>query len=394
MTVSVASRSTWLLALAGLLFLGGCEPESGPGTVHPVEARIPHFDNPDHTITGESSPDRGGAAQLRGATRQPAWSVGTREGAAPERFADIRDVEQDPQGRVLILDNENREVRVFTSDGEYVGTFGREGEGPGEFQYPAHLDILEKNRLVVAGRMGRIQFFEPAGQTYERTGGFAVEFTPEDACVLDGRLYLHGALTKEGSSSVHVYTPRGERKTSFGPVYDAENQFIRFQLSRGAVACDSSTDTVVFGFAAAPMLYGFAPDGTRKWVSRIQPFDPMPQTQGVSEQGTTRLRHSYEPGTDILSELTDVPGPGLVAQRYRYPADDEDRADTSIFTYWVSGTDGTGTFVRRGSIGGPAMGHLTHASSTHLFSARSAPIPSVVVYDARAVEWGPPKAAQ
>jgi hypothetical protein len=383
-----------VLLIAGAFLSGGCEPESGTGTVHPVQARIPDVDGADHTITAASSPDSGGAAQLRRATRQPTWSVGTREGAASERFADIRDVEQSPQGRVFILDNENREVRVFTADGDYVGAFGREGEGPGEFQYPAHLDVLGTNRLVVAGRMGRIQFFELTGQTYERTGGFAVEFTPEDACVLDGRLYLHGALAKKPSSSVHVYTPGGERKTSFGPVYDAENQFIRFQLSSGSVACDSSTDTVVFGFAAAPMLYAFDPDGTRKWVSRIQPFDPMPRTQGVSEQGTTSLQHSYEPGTDILSGLTDVPGPGLVAQRYRYPPDDEDRADTAIFTYWVSSTDGTGTFVRKGSIGGPAIGYLTHASSTHLFSARSAPVPSVGVYDARGVEWDIPKAAQ
>ena len=39
-----------------------------------------------------------------------------------------------PDEEVFVADGRNREVRVFGLDGAYRRTFGREGEGPGEFR--------------------------------------------------------------------------------------------------------------------------------------------------------------------------------------------------------------------------------------------------------------------
>lgn len=382
---TLRAAASVVIVVSGLV-LSGCESESGPGTVHPVESRIPHFDDPDHTIhTARGSTD-GAMSTLRTALRSPSWTVGTRDGRAPERFADIRDVVQNGKGRVLVLDNEHREVRLFSSDGEYVGAFGREGEAPGEFQYPAHLDRLSDGTIMVVDRMGRIQFFASADSAYERTGGFRVEYTPEDACVLNDTIYLHGMLAKQTRKSIHAYTRGGKRTTSFGPVYEDEELFIRRMVSSGSIACDDSAQTVAFAFNGAGMVYGYDPSGTRTWVSRLKPFDPMPREEKTRDGRPSSL-HRSEPGTDLLVGLTDAPGPGLVAQRERFPPKDAEEAATAVTTYWISAQTGNGAYVGDGTLGGPAAGPIAHISSRQVFSVASVPFPRVDAYDSRDVEW-------
>jgi len=383
---TLRAAASVVIVISGLV-LSGCESESGTGTVHPVESRIPQFDDPDRIIQTVRDSTGGAMSKLRTALRSPSWTVGTRDGRAPERFAEIGDVVEDAQGRVLVLDNEHREVRLFTPDGAYVGAFGREGEAPGEFQYPADIDRLSDGTIMVVGRMGRIQFFESADSTYERTGGFRVKFTPEDACVMDDTIYLHGMLAKQARNSIHAYTRAGKRVTSFGPVYEDEKTVVRHTVSDGSIACDDFAQTVAFAFNGAGMVYGYDPSGTRTGVSRLEPFNPMPREEETTDDGRPRMRHRFEPGTDLLVGLTDVPGEGLIAQRQRFPPEETDEAATGITTYWLSAENGTGAYVGEGTLGGPAAGPIAHVSPTHLFSVRSVPFPRVDAYDARDVKW-------
>lgn len=386
----VASLSTIILLGLLTVLASGCEPEQGTGTVHPVEERVPHLSDPDHTIETGSPSAEGLPKQFENAGATPVRTIGVREGGGPELFGDIRDVIEDPEGRILVLDNDNKDVRIFRDDGTHVGSFGREGEGPGEFQYPAHLDLFGDETLIVAGRSGRVQFFESSGKTYERVGGFTVEFTPEDVCLLENTLYLHGALAEQADQSIHVYSRDGTRQRSFGPVYQSESEFIRQQISDGTVACDASTGTVVFAFTYSPLLYGYSSEGDLQWTSRIRPFDPMPNEQGVSDQGTTSLLHRTEPGTHLMSGLIDVPGRGVIAQKTEFPPEDTDRAAAPVYTYVISASDGTGSYVGKAEAGGTAAGPITHVTLGHLLSARRAPFPKVDVYDAAGVNWEMP----
>ena len=53
---------------------------------------------------------------------------------SPEEFGSVTSVALGPGGEIFVADGRNREVRVFGLDGAHRRTFGREGEGPGEFQ--------------------------------------------------------------------------------------------------------------------------------------------------------------------------------------------------------------------------------------------------------------------
>ena len=47
----------------------------------------------------------------------------------------------DSNGLVYVCECGNHRVSVFTSEGQFVTSFGREGSGPGEFSYPEGLAV-------------------------------------------------------------------------------------------------------------------------------------------------------------------------------------------------------------------------------------------------------------
>lgn len=54
-----------------------------------------------------------------------------------------------PDGKIVVLDRQGSKVSVFSSDGAPLASFGREGDGPGEFRNPTSLAILEDGTVVV-----------------------------------------------------------------------------------------------------------------------------------------------------------------------------------------------------------------------------------------------------
>ncbi|MBN2170955.1 MAG: 6-bladed beta-propeller [Candidatus Krumholzibacteriota bacterium] len=97
------------------------------------------------------------------------WRIGGDSDDENEFFGVLVQLLVDGAGNVYLLDQMLNEVKVFSPDGEYLRTLGREGEGPGEFRTPADMVFLPGDRLAVLQRMpGRIVLLtlagEPAGE--------------------------------------------------------------------------------------------------------------------------------------------------------------------------------------------------------------------------------------
>ena len=58
-------------------------------------------------------------------------------------FGDIRGIQAASDGTIYVLDNQAREIRAFSPEGEYLRTLVRRGEGPGE--------ILDSNGFILSG---------------------------------------------------------------------------------------------------------------------------------------------------------------------------------------------------------------------------------------------------
>ena len=67
-------------------------------------------------------------------------------------------------GNIIVLDNGNGEVRVFSEKGDLVRRFGRQGDGPGEFRPPAWMCTGEEH-VVVMDQNARATFFRMDGTT-------------------------------------------------------------------------------------------------------------------------------------------------------------------------------------------------------------------------------------
>lgn len=78
---------------------------------------------------------------------EPDLQVGQLDG--PLAFGRINWVAPGPAGGMLVLDGQSHLVHVFDSVGRALGSFGGEGEGPGEFRRPAVVTALDDGRIAV-----------------------------------------------------------------------------------------------------------------------------------------------------------------------------------------------------------------------------------------------------
>lgn len=88
--------------------------------------------------------------------------IGSIDGPAHERFFRIGGMAETSDGDLLVLDSGNHEIRAFAGDGSFLRSWGREGEGPGEFRRP--LSMVGVRDTVVVLDDDRLHVFEPSGR--------------------------------------------------------------------------------------------------------------------------------------------------------------------------------------------------------------------------------------
>ena len=97
----------------------------------------------------------------------PVVSIGPQsltEQQTPAEFGSVNAVALGPDETVFVADAANHEIRVFGLDGAHVRTFGREGEGPGEFRSLYSLAWVGDRLLVFDPVGGRIGEFSGEGE--------------------------------------------------------------------------------------------------------------------------------------------------------------------------------------------------------------------------------------
>ena len=98
------------------------------------------------------------------------------EDSGPASFYRVRSalVDVDQEGLIYVLDPDRRQVVAFTGAGELVGTWGREGDGPGELRFP--LSVTVSRGVVTVHDAGRGLFvsYSPNGVLDERSAPYSV----------------------------------------------------------------------------------------------------------------------------------------------------------------------------------------------------------------------------
>ena len=144
--------------------------------------------------------------------------IGSLDGTC-DAFGDVASLAVDGDGRIYVADRQARAIRVFAPQGECVRTFGRSGEGPGEFRWlegiawqpPGYLWAIDaiQSRLTVFDSLGTVLATHPVN-----LGPGASMPWPlwVDA---GGGLHRHGACALEAQRSVRP-EPSRSMKEGFG----------------------------------------------------------------------------------------------------------------------------------------------------------------------------------
>lgn len=191
------------------------------------------------------------------------FSIGAADGESWEILAGVKGVAFDPEGTLYVLDGGGFRVLVFGPGGEFIRSFGREGDGPGEFRDPASLAILRNGRIAVA------DYGKQVIHVYEASGSHvdSHRFTgrPERGT---NRLVPHplGGVTYHASVSdtmsrqgILVHVPSNTLQLFRHPLDPGSQEEALFQTSVGSTEGDPDS----------------AADGKRVLTSRSPAFAPI-----------------------------------------------------------------------------------------------------------------------
>jgi len=102
-----------------------------------------------------------------------------------------------PEGRVAILDMDKHSVGVYSRDGRFIESVGREGSGPGEFNIPGGMTVTPSGGLVVSDFGGRKLIRYDSDLDYEGEMGGFFPTPPQDVVFLDDSTFVGRTVAYE-----------------------------------------------------------------------------------------------------------------------------------------------------------------------------------------------------
>lgn len=223
--------------------------------------------------------------------------IGVFEGEDHYMLGDVAAIAVAPDGSMYLMDRQVPALRKYGPDGGFIATFGREGEGPGEYRGPdGGLVVLSDGRVAVRDpRNGRIQVFSATGEpvaTWTIRGNFNTS-NPMVADTAD-RVYTQILMDPEASVTewrmgmLGIDGATGEEvDTVAAPTWDYEEPRLIAQRKT-----DGGTSTSVNGVPFSPdSHWAFSPYGYMVGgLSTRYAVDVYRRDGGV-----LRIERQYEP---------------------------------------------------------------------------------------------------
>jgi hypothetical protein len=179
-----------------------------------------------------------------------------------EMFNEPRDIRIGKDGCYYILDSGNKRIQVFDSGRRFVRSFGRAGQGPGEFSRPIELTITADDDLYVGDETAnRILKLNKNGKYI---GGFNLLNNAfyRFAVLSDGRLIMPNWSSSISSDALFfIYDESGRIVGGIGkiPKDDLELQF-RMLKYNGFLATDSDMNCYV-SYLWRPLIQKYSQEG-------------------------------------------------------------------------------------------------------------------------------------
>jgi sugar lactone lactonase YvrE len=207
----------------------------------------------------------------------------------------------DSQGNLYILDTGNHRVQKFSPQGRFLASFGRQGQGPGDFSYPDSIDIDREDMVWVSDPNNqRIQVLTPEGAE-RKTLSFVKERVGKIGCTKTGLVmaggggvFFGGPETEEKKQALPKLYKKldlsGKVTGEYGEPFDFEHPLLNQMGNQVTFAVDGK-DCVYLAYLYQNRVEKYSPEGKLLWRSdrKLDYSTDPPKDKGKREASGGRV---------------------------------------------------------------------------------------------------------
>ena len=221
------------------------------------------------------------------------------------------DISLDSNGNVYVADSGNHRIQKYSQDGEFLASYGRKGQGPGEFQIMGGIAVDNEGQMYVTDRStNRLKVLSSQGDELKNLP--TLKITGEIALLSTGESVLSKGLFFSAESTPGLIQIVGEdgkllRTAGQQELYEDWDCFRYF--NRTSFAIDKE-DNLYLAFATRNKIEKYTPEGTL-----CMTID-RPLNYGISEK-IEKVKRQVGPREIELPQLNFVSKSLAVDDKYR-----------------------------------------------------------------------------